>query len=254
MLVLVAVSSFAHRSKPLHPDGDCIADGRISSLWFTKATFTAFPRHAPQHSCQTKTWKSCQGVSFVQVDQRIHIYIIYIYIFMLHLYTYRYMLSIWICDLFGFHFQIALCIPDLQGPPISPLLGGTKWSAGALGRTCRHGARAAASWGWETCASDRLFGCAKGVSGWFEYDKTMEKNGGNIFPNRNPGSKRVFVSVIGMNEEKEMKFGKLEKWSLGSLFWQAEPPVGAFQKWQRSSSWNFSGSSVPQNFSHLVLV
>lgn len=31
---------------------------------------------------------------------------------------YIYMLSIWICDLFGFHFQIALCIPDLQGPPI----------------------------------------------------------------------------------------------------------------------------------------
>ena len=183
---------------------------------------------------------------FVQVDHRIHIYIyIYLYIYVTT-YIYIYMLSIWICDLFGFHFQIALCIPDLQGPPISPLLRGTKWSAGALGRTCRHGARAAASWGWETCASDRLFGCAKGVSGWFEYHKTMEKNAGKyVFPNRNPGSKRDFVSVIRMNEEK---------WSLGSLSWQAEPPVGAFQKWRRSSSWMFWGSSVPQNFSHLVLV
>ena len=94
MLVLVAVSSFAHRSKPLHPDGDCIADGRISSLWFTKATFTAFPRHAPQHSCQTKTCKSCQGVFLCRLITGY----IYIYIY-LYIYVTTY---IYICFLFGF--------------------------------------------------------------------------------------------------------------------------------------------------------
>ena len=31
------------------------------------------------------------------------------------------------------------------------------------------------------CKSDRLFGCAKGVSGWFEYDKTMEKKTVEIY-------------------------------------------------------------------------
>ena len=111
--------------------------------------------------------------------------VVYIYIFFfLQIYTYVYMFSIWICDLFGFHFQIARN-PDLQATD-API--GTKWSAGALGRTCRHGARAAASRGWGK---------------WLKNMIRLWKKPWKYTPNR-WRIQKSFVSVIGMHEENEV--------------------------------------------------